>query len=63
MSLLSEALLSWSGLCDNASGFPMERPGQWISLKSKQAKYRDQRAWWQLSFLAIMKYSRFLWSV
>jgi len=42
MSSLLEVPLPWSGLRDNTSGFPMQRPGQWVNLKSKQAKYRDQ---------------------
>jgi len=44
MSSLLEVPLPWSGLCDSASGFPMERPGQWVNLKLKRAKYRDQQA-------------------
>jgi len=62
-SSLLEVPLPWSGLHNSASSFPMERPGWWANLKSKQTRYRDQRAWQWLSFLAVMKCSKFLWSI
>jgi len=61
--LLLEAPFPWSALLDNASYLPIVRLGQWWSRKSNLARYKDQCAWWQLSFLAVMKHSRFLWLV
>jgi len=61
--LLSEAPFLWSALLDNMSGLPIVRLGQWWSRKSNLARCKDQHPWRWLSFLAIMKYSRFLWLV
>ena len=63
MLSLSEAPFPWSAFLDSASGLPIVCPGQWWSKKSNLARCKDQRAWRRLSFLAVMKYSRFLWSV
>jgi len=63
MFLLSEAPFLWSALLDSVSGLPMVRLGQWWSRKLNLARCKDQWAWWRLSFLAVMKYSRFFWSV
>jgi len=63
MFSLSEVLFLWSALLDSASGLPMVRLGQWWNKKSNLARCKDQWAWRQLSFLAVMKYLRFLWSV
>ena len=63
MFLLSEAPFPWSALLDSVPGLPMVYPRWWWKRKLNLARCKDQRACWQLSFLAIMKYSRFLWSV
>ena len=60
---LSSDPVPWSALQDKASGFPMLFPGRWCRTKSKRARSKDQRACLQLSFLAVRKYSRFLWLV
>ena len=44
-------------------GFPHAFPGRWCRTKSKRARNKDQRACLRLSFLAVRKYSRFLWLV
>jgi len=63
MFSLLEALFPWLALLNSASGLPIVRLGRWWSKKSNLARCKDQQAWRWLSFLAIMKYSRFLWSV
>jgi len=60
MFTLSEALFLWSALLDNASGLPMVHLGWWWSRKLNLARCKDQWAWRWLSFLAVMKYSKFL---
>ena len=60
---LSKAPFPWLALLDNAFGLPITRPGRWWSRKSNLARCKDQCAWRQLSFLVVMKYLRFLWSV
>ena len=63
MSELSPVPVPWSAHRDKASDFPIVFPGRWWSRKSKRARNSNQRACRRLSFLAVMKYSRFLWSV
>jgi len=60
---LSETLFPWSALLDSISSLPIVYPGRWWSKKSNLARCKDQQTWRQLSFLAVMKYSRFLWLV
>ena len=46
-----------------ALGLEPSQPGQnWI-FKLNCERYSDQCAWWRVSFLVDMKYSKFLWSV
>src|SRR6266571_8868585 len=60
--LLSAPVL-WSALQESASSLPIVFLGLWWSTKLKRARYRDHCACLLLSCLAVMKYSRFLWSV
>src|SRR6202041_1684783 len=57
---LSPVPVPWSAHRDNTSDLPMERPGRWCMAKSNLERYRDHLACRLLSFLADMKYSRFL---
>ena len=63
MFSLLEALFLWSAFLDNVFSLPITRLRQWWSRKSNLARCKDQHAWWRLSFLVVMKYSRFLWLV
>ena len=53
----------WSYLQLRASDLPIVLPGQWCMAKSNLDSSRDQQACPWSNFLAVMKYSRFLWSV
>src|ERR1700722_10588275 len=57
---LSPVPVPWSARQDDASDLPMEHPGRWCMAKSNLERYRDHLACHLLSFLANMKYSRFL---
>ena len=59
-SLLSHELLLWSNSQDSTSGFLINLLGQQQRTKLNLARYNNHYACPQLSFLAIMKYSRFL---
>lgn len=48
---------------DRASVFLFLLPGQYVTVNWNQVKNRDQRALRGLSRLALLMYSRFLWSV
>ena len=63
MLSLSSEPVPWSDRRDRASVFPMLLPGRWCMMKSNRAKSRDHLACLRLSFLAVIKYWRFLWSV
>jgi hypothetical protein len=63
MLSLSPAPEPWSDLQLKASDLPMVLPGRWCMRKSNLPRSRDQQACLWFSFLAVMKYSRFLWSV
>ena len=58
---LSLEPVPWSALLERVSNFPMLLPGQWYRAKLNQARKSDHLGCLQLSFLAVMKYSRFLW--
>ena len=60
---LSSILDPWSDLWLNASGLPIVFLGQWCKRKSNLAKSNNHWACLWFSFLAVMKYLRFLWSV
>jgi len=59
-SLLLWDSIQWSGLYNEALDLPIDFPGQWYSLKLNLVRYNNHHACLQLSFLAIMKYSKFL---
>jgi len=63
MLSLSSEPVPWSDRWDRVSVFPMLLPGWWCMMKSIWAKSRDHLACLRLSFLAVIKYWRFLWSV
>jgi len=60
---LSSKPVPWSDWWDSASVFTMLFPGRWCMMKSNQAKSRAHLACLRLSFLAVMKYCRFVWSI
>ena len=62
-SWLSSVPDLWLDLQLSASDLPMVFPGRWGRRKSNLASSNDHRACLWFSFLVIIKYSRFLWSV
>src|SRR3981189_3124966 len=63
MLSLSFCPLPWSARRERALGLPMLVPGLCCNVKSKRERKSDHLACRRLSFCAIRKYSRFLWSV
>jgi len=60
--LLSWNPILWLGLQDKASDLSIDFLEWWYSLKLNLAGYNDHYTCLQLSFLATIKYSKFLWS-
>ena len=58
--LLSKELLLQLDLQESVSSLSIDCPRQWQKVKSKQARYKNQHTYFWFSFLAVMKYSRFL---
>lgn len=63
MFWLSQKPVLQSACLDSTSDFSIDFSGQWFSRKLNYARYKNYQACYQFSFLVLMKYSRFLWSV